>query len=330
MDLSTKYLGLTLQNPLVASASPLSRTLDGIRRLEDAGAGAVVLYSLFQEQIAWETVTPEAERAKARRSRAAAPIWATEPVGPEEYLDLISLARQAVSIPVIGSLNGTAAGDWTRYARLIEGAGAQALELNLYFLPTDGAMSSADVEQQYLDVVREIRRNVTFPIAVKIGPYFSSLPNMAQRLRKAGADGLVLFNRFYGPDFDIDEKSVSGERSALSSPEDLFLPLRWIALLYGSLDCDLALTSGVHDHEAVLKALMAGADVAMMASTLLEHGVARLSSILSDMVRWMQVNDYESLSDIRGMLCQQRSAAESASLERAGYVRAIHSVLETA
>lgn len=325
MDLRTSYLGISLESPFVASASPLSRTLDGIRQLEDAGAAAVVLFSLFEEQIAWEDRLIGVDPSRIRRAPGHLPDWGAEPVGPDEYLDLISLAKRSVDLPVIGSINGTAPGNWTRYARLIEGAGADALELNLYFIPADPALSADDVEKRYLDTLREVRQTVTCPLAVKIAPYFSALPSMAERLVAAGADALVLFNRFYEPDFDIETRNVNTQNLVLSTSDDLRLPLRWISLLYGNVTADLALTSGVHSHTDAIKAVMAGASVVMVASELMKNGVGRIGEMESELARWLTVHNYQSLSEIRGVLSARRNATDAASSERSGYVTTVRS-----
>ena len=327
-DLNTTYLGLPLKNPLVASASPLSRTVDGVRRLEDAGIAAIVLHSLFAEQISMAQFPHEAGPHIGAGGFTSAlnyfPRWDHDPIGPDSYLDEIRLAKRAASIPIIASLNGTSPGEWTQYAPLIEEVGADALELNLYYIPTDPLLTGEAVEQMYLDVVREVRRIVRLPLAVKIGPYFSSLPNMAQRLVEAGADGLVLFNRFYQPDLDLESRRpIMGQ--VLSGPDDLRLPLRWIALLYGTLSTDFALTGGVHTHEDVLKAVLAGANVSMLASELLQNGVNRVGEMLQEMSQWMEQHGPAGIMQMRG-LARQFSAAEPAAFERASYTKAVLSL----
>jgi len=296
-----------------------------MRSLEQAGAGAVVLFSLFAEQIQWDTHTYAMGAGSAPTARYL-PDWKTEPIGPNEYLDLLSLAKRSLDIPVIGSLNGFGPGEWTRYARLIEGAGADALELNLYYLPTDALVRSASVEETYLQTVREVRKTITCPLAVKITPYFTSLPAMADQFVEAGADGLVLYNRFYQPDFDIETGSVHAPGLTLSASDDLRLPLRWIARLFGKVDADLALTGGVHDHIDAIKAIMAGASVAMMPSELLTRGPARLGEILSDLSGWLQSHHYESVSAIRGKLSMGTGIITPGSSERSGYINTIRSV----
>ena len=328
IDLTTTYLGLPLKNPLVASASPLSRTPEGIRALEEAGVGAIVLHSLFAEQILMaEYFYAEGYSTGGSNFQQALnyfPRWDRDPIGPEGYLDEIRLAKRTVSIPIIASLNGAAPGEWTQYAQRIEEAGADALELNLYYIPTEPHVTGEAVEQMHLDVVQEVRRTLQIPLAVKIGSAFSSLPNMAQRLVEAGADGLVLFNRFYPPDLDLESRHpVVGQ--ALSSPNDLRLPLRWIALLSGTLSTDFALTGGVRTQEDVLKALYAGASVSMLASELLQNGVGRIGEILTEMTRWMEQHDQRSVAGMRG-LSRQFFAIEPAAYERASYTKAISSL----
>jgi dihydroorotate dehydrogenase (fumarate) len=327
LDLTTGYLGLPLKNPIVASASPLSRDLEGIRRLEDAGAAAVVLPSLFEEQITQESRELDHFLSYGADSFAEAlsyfPEMESYNTGPEGYLALIRQAKQAVQIPVIASLNGVSRGGWTHYARLMEQAGADALELNIYYVATDPAVSSAWVERMYADVVREVRATLQIQLAVKIGPYFSSMAYMAGCLAAAGADALVLFNRFYQPDFDLQNLEVV-PHLVLSSSNELRLPLRWVAILYGRIPVDFAITSGVHTHEDVLKAMMAGANTAMMASELLENGVGRIGEILQDMAQWMEANEYVSVAQMRGSM-SQRHVAEPAAFERANYMKVLNS-----
>ena len=271
VDLTTSYLGLTLKNPVVASASPISKKLEGIQRLEEAGAGAVVMYSLFEEQITQESLALDHFLNRGTESFAESLTYFPDlqhyNIGPEEYLGLIAKAKKAVSIPVIGSLNGVSSGGWVDYAKKIEDAGADALELNMYYVPTDPALTSQVIEQNYIDLVKDVRAQVRIPLAVKLSPFFTGLPNFASRLVGAGANGLVLFNRFMQPDLDIETLEVAPNLQ-LSTPAELRLPLRWIAILYGRVDCDFALTSGVHSGQEVLKAMMAGAKVTMLASEL--------------------------------------------------------------
>jgi len=327
MDLSTTYLGLKLKNPIVPSASPLSRTLDGIRRLEDAGAAAIVMYSLFEEQITLESSQLDYYLSHGTESYSEAlsyfPNMDYYNIGPEEYLTLISQAKRAVDIPIIGSLNGVSKGGWMDYARRIEQAGADALELNLYYIATNPHISGLATERMYLDAVAQVKQSVTIPVAVKIGPYFSAMAHMAQNLQESGADALVLFNRFYQPDFDLDTLAVQ-PTVVLSRSEELLLPLRWVAILYGRIPVDFAITSGVHTYRDALKALMAGANVAMMASELLQNGLGRIEAILQDMAQWMEVYEYRSVRQMRGSM-SQRHVAEPAAFERANYMKTLQS-----
>ncbi len=327
-DLSTTYLGLKLNCPLVPSASPLSKSLDNLRRMEDAGAGAVVLYSLFEEQINAESHELDHFLTRGTESNAEALSYFPEPVAyrllPDQYLEHLRRAKGALGIPVIASLNGVSSGGWIKYARRMQEAGADALELNMYFLSTDLELRGDRVEEMYADLLVDIRREVTIPIAVKLSPFFSSLPNFAQRLVRAGANGLVLFNRFYQPDLDLESLEVV-PRPNLSSPftpNALRLPLRWIAVLYGRVSADMALTGGVHSAEDALKGLMAGAAVTMMASELLVQGIERLAVIRAAMLRWMEEHEYTSVAQMRGSM-SQRSVASPAAFERAHYIRAI-------
>jgi dihydroorotate dehydrogenase (fumarate) len=327
VDLTTTYMGMTLKNPLVPSASPLSESLDYIKLLEDMDASAVVMYSLFEEQINLESHALDHYLSYGTDSNAEAlhyfPDRESYKTGPDEYLDLIRKAKQAVDIPIIGSLNGVSTGGWTEYAHLIEQAGADALELNIYYLPTDLRLPGVEVERMYLDVLRHVRQQVSIPIAMKLSPYFSSTANMAKHLADAGADALVLFNRFYQPDFDLETLEVV-PRLVLSNSHELRLPLRWVAILYGRIAVDFAITSGVHSHEDVLKGLMAGASVTMMASELLRNGVHRLPQILKDMVHWMETHEYESVRQMQGSMSQQHVAAPAA-FERANYMKMLDS-----
>ncbi|HEY5564034.1 MAG TPA: dihydroorotate dehydrogenase-like protein [Rhodothermia bacterium] len=327
MDLSTTYMGLRLKNPIVPSASPLSERAYNIRWMEDAGASAVVMYSLFEEQIKGESDRLDHYLAYGAESTAEAlsyyPDLGNYNVGPGEYLERIRQATEAVDIPIIGSLNGVSNGGWVEYAREIEQAGAKALELNVYYIPTDTELPSSTVEQMYLDVVASVKRTVTIPVAVKIGSFFSSPANMAKQLAENGADALVLFNRFYQPDFDLNRLEVV-PHLVLSEPHELLLPLRWVAILYGRIPVDFAITSGVHSHIDVLKCMMAGAKVAMAASELLEKGIGRIAEILYRLVQWMEDNGYESVEQMQGSM-SQRHVAEPAVLERANYMKVLQS-----
>jgi dihydroorotate dehydrogenase (fumarate) len=327
VNLSTNYLGLVLKNPIVASSSPLSHSVDSIRRLEEAGAAAVVMYSLFEEQIGFDSYYVDYHLTQGTESYAESisyfPDMQSYNVGPDQYLNLIRRAKQAVDIPVIGSLNGASVGGWTDYAALIEEAGADALELNIYYLPTSVEMTGIEVEALYLDILSAVRQAVTIPVAVKLSPFFSSTANMANRLAANGADGLVLFNRFYQPDFDLEHLEVA-PRLVLSNSNELRLPLRWVAILYGRLKADLAITSGIHTSQDVIKGLMAGAKVTMMASELLQNGVRRISQILNELCAWLHEREYESVVQLIGSMSQQH-CAEPAAFERANYMKTLQS-----
>lgn len=327
MDLTTSYLGLVLKNPLVPSSSPLCRNLSTLRRMEDAGAAAVVLHSLFEEQINQESHTLDLYLSQGAESYAEALTYFPEAPeyrsGPEEYMEHIRQAKAALDIPVIASLNGVSTGGWVRYARDIQEAGADALELNVYYLPTNPLISGDEVEQIYLDVLRDVKANVTIPVAMKLSPYFSSIAHMAHRLASFGANGLVLFNRFYQPDLDPRNLAVV-PHLMLSNSNEMRLPLRWIAILYGRIPADLALTTGVHTAEDVVKGIMAGAAVTMMASELLQNGIGRLTDILFDLEAWLIEHEYDSIRQMRGSL-SQINCAEPAAFERANYMRVLSS-----
>ena len=327
IDLKTTYLGLELKNPLVASASPLSKDVESAKALEDAGISALVMYSLFEEQIIQESLKLQEDIEQtlfvSPESLDFFPDYGQYSIGPERYVEHLQKVKEAVSIPVIGSLNGISTGGWIEYAQKIEAAGADALELNLYYLPTDLNLTSAQLETAYVTLVQDIRSKINIPIAVKLSPSFTALPNFAKRLADAGANGLVLFNRFYQPDFDLDELEVV-PNLYLSTSEELRMPLRWIALLYGRVDVDFALTSGVHKHTDVLKAMMAGAKVAMMASVLLKKGPQRVSKILGKLEKWMEENEYESIQQMQGSM-SQKAVADPAAFERANYFKVLSS-----
>ncbi|MFY9553358.1 MAG: dihydroorotate dehydrogenase-like protein [Blastocatellia bacterium] len=294
MDMQTEYLGMTLKNPIVPSSSPLSHTVDGIKRLEDAGAAAVVMYSLFEEQITTESLYLDYYLSHGTDSYAESlnyfPEMQSYNVGPDEYLELVRRAKEAVDIPIIGSINGTSTGGWIDYACLIEEAGANALELNVYYIPTGTYLMGSEVEYIYTDILHDVKNAVEIPVAMKLSPYFSSTANIAQRLAEGGADGLVLFNRFYQPDLDLERLEVV-PRLVLSTSDELRLPLRWVALLYGRVHVDFAITSGVHTYQDALKGLMAGAKVTMMASELLQNGMGRMGEVLDEMERWMEEHE---------------------------------------
>jgi dihydroorotate dehydrogenase (fumarate) len=327
LDLTTTYLGLRLRSPLVASASPLSKKLDRVRRLEEAGAAAIVMHSLFEEQITHESRALDHFLTRGSESFSEAlsyfPDLEHYNLGPEAYLEHLRRVKAAVDIPVIGSLNGISSGGWVEYAHLIEQAGADALELNIYYLPTDPSLSAAELEEVYVGLLRDIRARVRIPIAVKLSPFFTALPHIAARFVAAGANGLVLFNRFYQPDFDLETLEVVPNLT-LSTSADLRLPLRWIAILYSRVGADLALTGGVHTGADVLKAMMAGANVAMLTSELLANGVGRLAELLAEVRAWMEEREYESIAQMRGSMSQQ-AVAEPAAFERANYLQALSS-----
>jgi dihydroorotate dehydrogenase (fumarate) len=337
-DLSTTYLGLHLSNPLVPSASPLARSLDNLKRMEDAGAGAVVLHSLFEEQIRAESQVLDYFLTHGGESHAEAlsyfPDASAYRLTPELYLEHIRKAKAALGIPVIASLNGVSTGsgfvltrqdiDWIKYGALMEEAGADALELNLYYVPTAPDLRGDAVEDMYARLLIDVSSSVNIPVAMKLSPYFSCLPNMAQRLAESGAAGLVLFNRFYQPDIDLETLEVVPHLN-LSTPQEaqaLRVPLRWIAILYGRVPADLALSSGVHSAEDALKGLLAGAQVVMLTSALLQNGIGRLAEIRAGMERWLDDRDCQSVAQIRGSV-SQRSVAYPAAFERASYIRAI-------
>ncbi len=327
IDIATTYMGLTLKNPVVPSASPLSRHVSSIRQLEDAGSAAVTMYSLFEEQIDLEALAQHnfLEQTVFMSAEATAyfPQAADFNRGPDGYLELIREAKAAVDIPIIGSLNGVTPGGWTRYAKLIEEAGADALELNVYLIPTRTSLTSDGVENTYLEILREVKAQVKIPVAMKLSPFFSALPNMAYRLDWAGADALVLFNRFYQPDFDLEELTVT-PRLVLSNSNEMRLPLRWIAILYGHVKASLALTTGIHTAEDVVKALMAGADIANVASVLLEQGIGAIGELVHGLQQWMEAHEYESVTQMKGALSQQ-NVAEPAAFERANYMKVLGS-----
>jgi len=327
-DLSTSYLGLSLASPLVASSSPLGESLDNIRRMEDAGAAAVVLPSLFEEQINLESHHLDSYLSVGTESVAESltyfPDMGHYNLGPDGYLEHVRRAKAAVQIPIIGSLNGVSTGGWIDYAKRIEDAGADALELNIYYIPTDPAVTAAQVEQGYADLVRDVRASVRVPVAVKLGHAWSAMANVAARLDDAGADGLVLFNRFYLPDFDLDNLEVV-PRLTLSNSSELLVRLHWVAILCGHVRADLAVTGGVHTSADVLKSMMAGARVAMMTSALLLRGIGHLTAVRRDLLEWMEAHEYESIRQMQGSMSQQRCPDPSA-FERAQYMRAVKSL----
>ena len=329
-DLSTTYLGISLKNPLVASASPLSKKVDKARQLEDAGIAAIVMYSLFEEQIIHESRELDYFLTRGADSFAEAmsylPDGGLYGIGPEKYLNQLAVLKKNLKIPIIGSLNGVSKGGWTRYARFMEESGADAVELNLYYLPTDLNLTSQEIEDAQVELVSEVKSAIKIPLAVKLSPYTTALPHFCQRLVKAGANGLILFNRFYQPDFDLSELEIIHSLD-LSSSADIRLPLRWISILYGKVNADFALTSGIHAASDAVKSIMAGASVAMMASNLLNNGAQVIPSMLMDLENWMKERDYESIKQMRGSM-SQKSVREPAAFERANYMKVLNSFRE--
>lgn len=325
IDLSTSYLGLNLASPLVVSASPLSRDVDGICRLEDAGASAVVLYSLFEEQLRQEEADLNYHLAAGTESFAESLTYFPQPsefhTGPEGYLNHIRKTKSSVGIPIIASINGSTLGGWTKFASEMQRAGADAIECNIYNIPTDPKVSAADVENSYVEIVRAVKSVVTIPVAVKLSPFFSNFSNIAQRFDAAGADGLVLFNRFYQPDIDLEELEIR-PNVLLSSQQALRLPLTWIGILYGKVKASLAGTSGVHTAEDVVKLLMVGANVTMLCSSLMRHGINHLRHVERELREWMEEHEYESVRQMQGSMSQQR-CPDPGAFERAQYMRAV-------
>jgi dihydroorotate dehydrogenase (fumarate) len=327
IDLSTTYLGLQLKNPVVASAGPLQKDLDVVRQMEDAGVSAVVMYSLFEEQI--DVESEELNRWLEFGSESFAeslhflPDLESYNHGPEAYLEYLARVKKAVRIPVIASLNGSSMGGWTRYAKMMEEAGADAIELNTYYVAANPELPGAEVEQMYYEVVRQVKAAVRIPLAVKLGHFFSSIPHMLRRLDLAGADGLVLFNRFYQPDIDLEELEVV-PRLELSHSYELLLRLNWVAIVYGHVRADLAITGGVHTAQDVLKSMMVGARVAMMTSALLENGIEHIREVLRNLRRWMEEHEYESIRQMQGSMAR-KSVSDPAAFERANYMRVLSS-----
>lgn len=327
VDLSTRYMGIPLKNPLVPGSSPLSADVSQIRKMEDCGAAAVVLHSLFEEQITFEAEQLTHHLTQGTESFAEALSYFPEAedfrLGPDEYLEHLRKAKEAVDIPVIASLNGVSVGGWTDYAQKMVQAGADALELNVYYVPTDPGMSGQDVENRYLSVLKAVKSHVRVPVAMKLSPFFSSLANFARRLDEAGADGLVLFNRFYQPDIDLETRTV-GPNLILSTSHEMRLPLRWIAILHGRIKAALVSSTGVADGSDVLKMLMAGADATQIVSGLLRNGVEELNIIRSEMTEWMEEHEYESVQQMKGSM-SQKSVEDPAAFERANYMKTLNS-----
>jgi dihydroorotate dehydrogenase (fumarate) len=327
MDLSTTYLGLKLRSPLVPSASPLSDDIGNIKEMEDAGAAAVVLYSLFEEQLRLERAELHHHLTQGTESFPEALTYFPEPaefhVGPEEYLKHIAKAKAAVGIPIIASLNGSTLGGWTDYAQKIQQAGADAIELNIYSIPTDTDVSAADVEKVYAQIVSAVKSAVTIPVAVKLSPFFTNFAHVAKQLVGQGADGLVLFNRFYQPDIDLETLEVT-PNVLFSTPMAMRLPLRWMAILHGRINASLAATSGIHRASDVVKMLMAGADVTQLCSVLMRHGVKQIGVIERELTEWLEKHEYESVTQLKGSL-SQKNCTDPSAYERAQYMRAISS-----
>jgi dihydroorotate dehydrogenase (fumarate) len=327
MDLTTKYLGLNLKNPIVPSAGPLTDKVDKIKTLEDAGAAAVVLYSLFEEEIEHDQLELYHHTTYTQERYSESVDFFPEPfvykTGPEEYLNHVRKAKESVDIPVIASLNGKSLGGWIDYAKKIEQAGADALELNIYMLAADPQKTSQEIEKTYLDIVKEVKLNVNIPIAVKMHPFFSSVSRMAEDFVNVGADGLVLFNRFYQPDIDLEKLEVV-PTVLLSTPMDMRLPLRWIGILYGKIKADLAAASGISNEKDVVKMIMAGASAVQMLSCLLKFGLKHVTEVLTNLIYWMEVNEYESLDQMRGSM-SHLNVANPSQFERANYMKMLHS-----
>jgi dihydroorotate dehydrogenase (fumarate) len=327
IDLSTTYLGLKLKNPLVASSSPMCEDVANVRRMEDAGAAAVVLHSLFEEQI--EVENDDLDRFIMQGSEMSPeatshfPELTSRVMGPEGYLKHIAKCKQAVGIPVIASLNGTTNGGWLGYAKQMEQAGADALELNIYYIPVDPDRTGEQVEQQYIDLVRAVKAEVKIPVAVKLGPYFSSMANMAKKLDAAGADGMVLFNRFYQPDYNLETLEVV-PNLILSNSHDLFLRLHWIAVIYGQVKADLALTGGCHTAFDVVKSMMAGAKIAMMTSALLKRGITYLDTLATELLIWLGEHEYDSIKQMQGSM-SRNAVPQPGAFERANYMKVLSS-----
>jgi dihydroorotate dehydrogenase (fumarate) len=327
-DLSTTYLGLKLKNPIIPSASPLSKDISNIKRMEDAGAAAVVMYSLFEEQITHDAMELYHYTTSNTNSMAEAssflPDYVEYNVGPEEYLEQIHKAKEAVKIPVIGSLNGCTSGGWTEYAKLIEKAGADALELNMYMLATDTEISSEEIEKIYIETLHSVKAAIDIPVAMKISPFISSLGHFAKELDDNGADGLVMFNRFYQPDIDLETLDVV-PNVRLSSEQSMRLPLRWIAILYGKIKADMAATSGVYKAEDIVKLIMSGAKVTQVFAALHKHGIEHIGTLVGSLEKWLVEHEYESLDIMRGSM-SYKSVGNPAAYERANYMKALSSI----
>lgn len=329
IDLSTTYLGMKFKNPLLASSSPLCKDISNVRKMEDAGIAGIVLHSLFEEQINAESLELDKFLSRGESYAEALdffPDMTSYNIGPEEYLNHIRKAKEAVRVPVIASLNGVSAGGWVRYAKLMQEAGADGLELNIYVLPTDPEVSGEKIEQNYVELVRHVIASVRIPVAVKFGPYFSSIPNFCRKLDQTGVDGLVMFNRFYQPDFDLETLEVK-PNLYLSDSNTLLLRLHWVAVMYGHLRADMAVTGGVHTVYGLLKSMMAGAKVAMSTSCLLRYGIEYGGQIIQDLKEWMEEHEYESIQQMQGSM-SVRSATNAAAFERANYMKVLSSYVQ--
>lgn len=322
-DTTTSYLGMKLRNPIVVSPSPLCTSLDNLKKMEDAGAGAIVLHSLFEEQLVHDSNYINENLWQGTEQYAESLSFFPEQddfrLGPERYLELIAAAKESLGIPVMASLNGVSDGGWIRYAKEMEDAGADALELNIYFIPTQAERDAASVEQMYCRLLEHVSESVHIPVSVKVGHYFSAFAHMAKQLENAGAKGLVIFNRFYQPDFDLEELEVT-RGLTLSNSYELLLRLRWAAILFGRLKADIAITGGVHSPDDVVKCMMAGARVAMTTSALLKHGIGHLTTLHDGLVRWMEEHEYDTVEMMQGSM-SQRNVRDPAAFERANYMR---------
>jgi dihydroorotate dehydrogenase (fumarate) len=327
IDLSTEYLGLKLKNPIVVSSTPLSESLQNVHRMEDCGAAAIILASLFEEQIALESHALDRDLSQGTESYAESlsylPEFQDYRQGQDTYLGHLTRVKGSCGLPILASINGATPGGWVSFAREVERAGADGLELNTYSLATDAAVPANEVEQGLLDLVRQVRASVRIPIAVKLSPQFTSIPHLVRQLEDAGADAVVLFNRFYQPDFDIENLNVV-PRLSFSRPEELLLRLHWTAILYTQTNCDIGITGGVHSAEDVLKSVMAGAQVAMLSSALHLYGIEHIDSILGDLVRWMEKHEYESIRQMRGSL-SRRAVPDTSPFERGNYIKTLSS-----
>jgi dihydroorotate dehydrogenase (fumarate) len=327
MDLSTNYLGLKLRHPIVPSAGPLSRSLDSMKQLEDAGAAAIVMYSLFEEQFSHEAAELDHYLNSGTESFAESlsyfPGSQEFNLEPDDYVELLRSAKKSLGIPVIASLNGVTPGGWVSYGARLQDAGADAIELNAYYIPSDPLVSGPDIENRYVEILQTLRSHLKIPLAIKLGPFFSSLPHFARRLRAEGADGLVLFNRFYQPDIDIEERDVV-PGVTLSTSSSNRLPMRWIAILRPVFDGSIAATTGIHTAEDVIKMIMAGADVTMMCSALLKNGPSHIASVLHDLEKWLTDHEYESIAQMKGSM-SHRNVANPSAFERANYMKALNS-----